>query len=320
MKDIITIIVPCYNVEKYINRCLKSIINQTYGFENIELILINDASTDNTFGILNAYKDKYKDNIRIVDFKKNRRQGAARNVGMDIATGKYLMFVDADDMIDAALLEKMYEKITEYGCDEVRCGMSRFSNDKDIKMHHKGENDRYEDFTDEQSRKNYILSSMSCTVWARLFNREVLEKNRIRFIEDVRYEDAYFSAICCFYINSRYWIDEELYYYYDNPNSIMTSYSEEKNMEHIKVANEIFEELKRRGIYDDVMKKYYHEINAFYFWTIYINPMALMYDNLNNQISKYRDELLDKCPDILENAYVTNITNIDYLKYIEFLK
>ena len=320
MKDIISVVVPCYNVEKYIVRCLKSIKNQTYGFENIELILVDDASSDNTLSLLNAFKERYRQNVIVVALQKNEKQGAARNIGMDMATGKYITFVDSDDMIDKTMLEKMHSKMLEFDCDEVRCGMFRFCDDKDISNHKEGLNHRYSDLTNDEERKSYILSSMSCVVPSRLFKREVLVNNNIRFIEGVSYEDAHFSAICCFYVNSRCWLDEELYYYYQNPDSTMSNYSDDKNLEHIIVANRIFDELKERNIYDDVMKRYYHEINAFYFWMIYLNPLTLINENVKKQICYYKNELMANCPDILENAYVTNITNLEFLKAIEFLK
>lgn len=320
MKDLITVIVPCYNVEKYIARCIQSIENQTYGFENIELILIDDASTDNTAALLDAYRQKYPQRVIVISLKKNGKQGAARNKGLDIASGKYVTFVDSDDMIDTTMLEKMHTKIIEHDCDEVRCGMHRFSRMQDIENRYIGSNDRYMDLTDDEQRKEYILSSMSCVVPSRLFKREVLEKNHIRFMEGVSYEDAHFSGICCFYISSRYWLDEELYYYYQNDSSTMGTYNSQKNMDHILVANGLFQELKERGIYDEVMKHFYHETNAYYFWMIFLNPMMLIFGEKNREAKIYKDELLKVCPDIFENAYFKGIKNYDYLKAIEYLK
>ncbi len=318
--DKISVIVPCYNVEKYIVRCIQSIENQTYGFENIELILINDASTDDTAALLEVYRQKYPQRVIVISLKKNGKQGAARNKGLDIASGKYVTFVDSDDMIDATMLEKMHNKIIEHDCDEVRCGMHRFSRIQDIENRHIGTNDKYMDLTDDEQRKAYILSSMSCVVPSRLFKREVLEKNHIRFMEGVSYEDAHFSGICCFYISSRYWLDEELYYYYQNENGTMGTYSCQKNMDHILVSNGLFEELKERGIYEDIMKRFYHEINAYYLWMIFLNPMILIFGENNRQIKIYKEELLKNCPDIFDNAYLKGIQSPDLLKAIEYLK
>jgi len=320
MTDLITVIVPCYNVEKYILRCLNSIKDQTYGFENIELIIVDDASTDNTLALVQAFADRHKKNVRLLPLTQNGKQGAARNKAMDLATGKYIMFVDSDDVIDLTMLEKMHAKIVEHDCDEVRCGMKTFSQDSELATHRTGENSSYHDLTNIAERKNFILSSMSCVVPSRLFKREVLEKNNIRFVEGVFYEDAHFSGICCFYINSRYWLDEDLYYYYQNPNSTMSSFSDAKNRDHIIVANRIMEELKERQLYDLAMDKYYHEITAYYFWMIYLNPLVIMHNNKQAEIRKYKEEVKKNVPDILDNAYVKGIVNSNYLKYLEYLK
>lgn len=310
MSDIVSVIIPCYNVEKYILRCLHSLEAQTYGIENLEIILIDDASTDNTLSIIRAFAQRYPKNATVIALTHNGKQGAARNKGMDLASGKYIMFVDSDDCIATTMIEKMHNKIVEYNCDEVRCGSRYFYSDEDLKTPHRvGNTSNFSDLTDDNERKNFILASMSCIVHSRLFRREVFEKNHIRFMENVFYEDAHFSGICCFYINSKYWLDEDLYYYFQNPASTMSSFSNQKNMDHIAVSNRIMDELKERGIYDDVMSRFYHEFNAFYCWMIYINSLTLLRNNYLSQIGVFRDALLKQCPDIKDNAYVQGITD-----------
>ena len=94
-KDKISVIIPCYNVQKYIMRCFDSIYSQTYGFENLEVILIDDLSTDNTWSILESLQRKYPENVISLKIQKKGKCGGARNLGMDICTGKYITFVDA---------------------------------------------------------------------------------------------------------------------------------------------------------------------------------------------------------------------------------
>lgn len=90
----VSIIVPCYNVEKYLPRCIESLVNQT--LEDIEIILVNDASPDNSIKIMKEYELKYPNKIKIIDSQINLRQGGARNLGIDIATGEFIGFVDSD--------------------------------------------------------------------------------------------------------------------------------------------------------------------------------------------------------------------------------
>mgnify|MGYP000411754809 FL=1 len=129
-KDKISVIIPCYNVQKYIMRCFDSIYSQTYGFENLELILIDDLSTDNTWSILESLQRKYPENVISLKMQKKGKCGGARNLGMDICTGKYITFVDADDYVHPDMLRVLYDRMTEDDYDVAQCGVSCFKADK----------------------------------------------------------------------------------------------------------------------------------------------------------------------------------------------
>ena len=122
MNDLISVILNVYNGEKYINKCIDSVINQTY--KNIEILVINDGSTDNTVNIVKKYKDK---RIKLINNKKNLGLALSRNVGIDNAKGRYLYFVDIDDFILEDTIEYLYKLIKKYNvllatceCNEVR--------------------------------------------------------------------------------------------------------------------------------------------------------------------------------------------------------
>ena len=95
----VSVIVPCYNAAEYLDRCMEHLLKQTIGTENMEIILIDDASTDDgaTLGLLTAYEEKYPDTILVIALEENMRQGGARNIGISYAGGEYLVFCDADD-------------------------------------------------------------------------------------------------------------------------------------------------------------------------------------------------------------------------------
>ena len=116
MKSEISVIIPVYNAEKFIIKCLDSVINQT--FQDIEIICIDDCSTDNSKQILKDFASK-DSRIKTIFFDKNKKQGGARNAGLDIAQGKYVTFVDADDYIEPTMLEKMYKAAERNYCDLV---------------------------------------------------------------------------------------------------------------------------------------------------------------------------------------------------------
>ena len=121
MNQLISVIVPVYNVEKYLNRCIDSILNQT--FKQIEIILVDDGSTDNSPIICDEYCDRYK-NIKVIH-KENNRVAAARNDGIKIATGKYIALVDSDDWIEPNMLEEMYNKAEEFHTDMTMCDLKK---------------------------------------------------------------------------------------------------------------------------------------------------------------------------------------------------
>ena len=121
-KPEISVVVPVYNVEKYLKQCLDSILVQT--FSNIEIICVNDGSTDNSRKILEEYK-KRDFRIKIVD-KKNGGLSSARNAGMKVATGEFYSFIDSDDWIDKTMLEKLYENITALNTDISICAVHQF--------------------------------------------------------------------------------------------------------------------------------------------------------------------------------------------------
>ena len=123
----IAIIIPCYNVETYIDRCLNSIVNQTMGVENLQVICVDDASTDGTWQRLQAWEQQYPEDIMLIQCEKNGRQGTARNIALQYVQTDFVGFVDSDDWIEADMYEKMYEKMVQYDCDIVFCRNFRSS-------------------------------------------------------------------------------------------------------------------------------------------------------------------------------------------------
>ena len=149
----VSIIVPVYNVEKYLKECLESIANQTI-HEDIEAIIVNDGSTDNSQHIIEEYVNKYP-KVFQSHIKKNGGQGDARNYGIKYATGEYLSFVDSDDVIRCDMCEKMYEKAKQEGYDIVMCDIQWFYEDE-----RREEKNMIPSFLEGLTVENYILSDI----------------------------------------------------------------------------------------------------------------------------------------------------------------
>lgn len=178
MKPDVSIIIPVYNVEKYINRCVDSIINQTY--KNIEIILVDDGSTDSSKEICDNYK---VDNRVVVIHKRNGGLSSARNEGIKNANGDYIMFVDSDDYSEPNYVETMFNTIKELNSDLVVCGYYieyvKQKITKEIKP--ESQNKVHDDSNLKESIYNLQMSGCFDVVWNKLYRKEILSKNSIVF-------------------------------------------------------------------------------------------------------------------------------------------
>lgn len=182
-KDKISVIIPCYNVQKYIMRCFDSIYSQTYGFENLEVILIDDLSTDNTWSILESLQRKYPENVISLKIQKKGKCGGARNLGMDICTGKYITFVDADDYVHPDMLRVLYDRMTEDDYDVAQCGVSCFKADKPNVLEVNDLEIQRLDLDNVDNRKNLIIGLTgftSVTAWAKLYSTKFIREVKVK--------------------------------------------------------------------------------------------------------------------------------------------
>ncbi|OWT32591.1 hypothetical protein BGI41_06865 [Methanobrevibacter sp. 87.7] len=179
----ISVIIPVYNSEKYLNHCIDSVINQTIGFENIELILIDDKSTDNSTKIMKTYEDKYK-NIKCTYLNKNNGcPGPVRNIALDKATGKYIMFLDCDDYYKNNYCEVMFNAINK---TEFNVVVSKYDNklfnSKDINL--------TEVIINPLENKTLLQDTY---MWNKIYKREFINKYNIKCPNLLYNEDVYFN-------------------------------------------------------------------------------------------------------------------------------
>lgn len=216
MNGKISIIVPVYNVEKYLKQCLDSIIHQTYN--NIEIICVNDGSTDHSLDILKSYA--YDDRIKIVE-KTNGGLSDARNAGLKHVTGEYIMFVDSDDWIDVETCEKSIEKMIQYDVDVVMWSYTREYGDKSLKKYI-FDKDIYFDQEDTKYKIYRRLFGLYgeelahpenadaiVTAWGKLYKSDSILKNNIQFVDTKKIgtEDVLFNIQVFNYVNKCYYMN-----------------------------------------------------------------------------------------------------------------
>ncbi|GAB6168244.1 glycosyltransferase family 2 protein [Clostridium carnis] len=209
----ITVIVPVYNVQKYLSKCIDSIINQTY--RDLEIILVNDGSTDISGEICDKYKLK-DDRIRVIH-KKNGGLSEARNAGLDVAKGDYIAFLDSDDWVDKELYDTLYKLSTKYNSDISICNF-KYCHNEEEKLNNSYKEIVYSniDAMKQIYDKNYIQIIVA---WNKLYKREIF--NDLRYPKGKIHEDEFLTPIILYKANKISYIEKELIYYRQTPNSIM---------------------------------------------------------------------------------------------------
>jgi glycosyltransferase involved in cell wall biosynthesis len=225
----VSVIIPVYNVEKYLDVCIQSVLNQT--LDNIEMILIDDGSTDTSGAIC----DKYASSAKVIH-KVNGGLSSARNEGLKVATGEYIFFLDSDDWLELDALERLYSLATKYSVDFVRF---RLRNEDGSKKS-LGRDDLLSEGLYIKDKIEALYPYLICTkalelgiiigVWRSLYKRSFLVENNLSFNNNIRYsEDILFSTILVTKANRFYYTEEGMFYHYRvNQSSISKSFRKDR--------------------------------------------------------------------------------------------
>lgn len=237
MKDLISIVIPVYNVEKYVRRCIESVQKQTY--KNLEIILVDDGSTDSSGKICDEYANK--DQRIVVIHKKNGGLSDARNKGINIAQGKYIGFVDSDDWISEKMYEILYNNIIKYEADISSCELIRTRNVNEIINNQKYNNEVYTYNLDEYMKIFFKVGTQKCVyyAWNKLYKKELIEKDLYPIgltSEDV--EGTFKALIKCQRIVN---VNYPYYYYFINENSITGKKFSNKHFDLLQIWDNVID-------------------------------------------------------------------------------
>lgn len=205
----ITVIMPVYNVENYLSQAIESVIYQTY--ENLEIILIDDGSTDQSGNICDKYA-QIDTRIEVIH-QENKGLSGARNSGLEVATGEYIMFIDSDDIFPKDACEKMLRYIQEKDADYVVGNYTNMSEDGTIWDKPIFDTDKYVEFRLSIEDYTHSFYTMNSGVWNKIFKKSFLDKINIRFVERVPAEDAIFTTYCFMKAEKVYYTPEIVYHY-----------------------------------------------------------------------------------------------------------
>ena len=272
--NLITVIVATYNTSKYIKKCIDSILNQT--IQNIELIVVDDGSTDNTKDVIAQINDKRLKYI----YKKNGGVSSARNLGIDLSTGNYIMFVDSDDYIDKNFIEVVYNYAIKTGCDIVRCGY------RNVDLKGKVINEvKYSlgNIVFNKDSMDLIMKNIFFGYGGGVFLKKDIIKN-VRFDTSIKFaEDIKFICECFMNGNSYGYIDYVGYNYLYNDNS-----------------------MTKKGDVDIRVKECIDNVNVFESFFKYCKDVdfmkAFVFKRLNMKLK-----------------YLIKTTNVNYKKFLEII-
>ena len=221
--DLVSVIVPVYNVEKYIEKCLRSLIDQTYS--NIEIIVINDGSPDNSEMIIKNIQKEDK-RIKLI-CQKNSGVSAARNAGLDIAKGKYVMFVDSDDYVAKDYVEYFYRLINYSENIDMAVDYNMYNIYSNLQV----QNEKIEVASSEKVAEYIYTSKIMVAVWNKIYRNSFLKKYSLRFNKEIWYGEGMLFNMRCLGQTDKVVIgNKRVYYQVFNESSAMRSFDLDSNM------------------------------------------------------------------------------------------
>ena len=254
----VSIIIPVYNVEKYLRQCLDSVVNQT--FKDFECICINDGSTDNSYNILKEYVQK-DNRFTVINLPENKGQGNARNRGLKIAKGKYIIFIDSDDWVKENHIEQLYNNIEKNNTDVVIAEIIKYDNAANSFITNKNYCYYNKTIKSIADKKKLVLSAPMLLTQSLIINKNFIINNNLFFSNQKIGEDFLFfiKIIAC---NSSFiYIKSPIYYYRINrEGSLMTNFYENKNLDYITLFNffdKIIDIFKQQNVFELYKKELY---------------------------------------------------------------
>lgn len=315
----ISVIVPCYNSEKYLDICFQSLIEQTIGKEYIEIILVNDASTDNTWDMICDYKVRYPDNVITVNLNENIKQGGARNAGILRATGEYITFCDSDDWLELNSFEEVYKILKEYDIDMLQHDHYNVVNGEKHLVR-KGDIKGLIELNSVEDRTFFILKMQLTTgQCGKFIRRSIVIDNNIKFAEKTAYEEPKFIFPIFFYGTRFYNMDKAFWNVRIHSESTMYNYvkKDDRILEHAKVQMELLLDMIKR---EEVVYEYINIIEYYFILTYFIETSYFYIDMGReiqyNDFEKLRNVTLDTFPQYRENPILAEMPQ--FLELVSF--
>lgn len=313
----VSVIVPIYNVEKYLEKCINSLLSQT--LEDIQIILVNDGSKDNSGNIAREYEKNNKNRIIYVE-KENGGLSDARNHGLKYATGDFIAFLDSDDYIEKNAYEEMYNKAIEENADYVECDFIwEFPNKIRVDKQHPYKN------------KKEMLSFVRVVAWNKLIKRQLITDNNLEFPKGLRYEDVEFTYKLIPFINKFAYVDKPFIHYVQREGSI-ANVQNERTAEIFTVLDNVIEFYKKNNIYEEYRDELEYNYARYLLCsslkrmckikdkTIREKLLTESWERLNLNFPNWKENVILKTVNIGKNKYMRTVNKSTYKIYSKILE
>lgn len=298
----LSVIVPVYNMaaDGKLTYCLDSLINQT--IDDYEIIAVDDCSTDNSLEILRSYEAKYPGRFQVIASSVNRKQGGAKNLGLEKALGEWIGFIDSDDWITPDFYEKLLTRAEETGADMVGCDY-HLTGEHSMKIGQivHNNNSRQTGILDKDKYRSLILDSGSLVV--KIYKRHIILDYPNRFPEHIFYEDNAISNSWMLRAKHFEYIEEPLYYYYQHDTSTVHTITKKRCEDRMEAARVMIKEAREFHFLDE----YYPEIESSFTTLFYVNTLFSYMAGVKKKeygfVKALGREMKETFPDFMENKY-----------------
>lgn len=274
MEKKVSVIIPCHNAERWLPKCFVSLVEQSMGMEDMELIFVNDASTDDgrTWSMLCEFERAYPDSVIIIDLPENRRQGGARNEGLKYASGEYLSFVDADDWVEPEIYVRAYGRAKETKADIVQFNHNFYFEQAGIIPNQTEMQDECIIIKNDSDRKKMLMTEkITYGCWNKLYKRELVECAKVQYAEHVIYEEPLFVYPLLFYGACYVTIPDRLYVYRQNNSGTMRKDMKAYDtlLQHAQVQLATWNFMKQTPYF----QRFYEEIKLYFLHTYFYETL-----------------------------------------------
>ncbi len=312
----LSIIVPVYNMaaDGKLEFCLNSLVNQT--ITDYEILAVDDCSTDNSLEILRSYEKKFPDKFRVIASPENKKQGGAKNLGLEMAQGEWIGFIDSDDWVTLDYYEKLIDCGEKTGADIVGCDY-HLTDKHSMEIGQVVHNNRKEqtgELTGEKYR-SLILDGGSLVV--KIYRRHIIYDYSNRFPEGIFYEDNAIRNSWMLRAKRFAYIQEPMYYYYQHSTSTVHTITKERCGHRMEAARLMVKEAKEFGFFEE----YYSEIESSFTTLFYVNTLFSYMAGVNKKEYKFikalGQEMKETFPGFMENPYYRERVHAEERKLID---